>query len=352
MLDRCGGCIKEQRAIVVLCDTKEYSWMSESSIRLHDMLQTYSADAATKAVMAYCDNSSNRYVLLLKKMLTKTSDNPNINSTRQLSTDDPKMVAVVERKAKKKGHTLPDHYKLVIKSLQKTMVPENNDHIIPTWKVLMPQSPSSNGETKYLSLPQRPKWVSSCKDLLSLQAELHATTNGPDGSGQILLDNFIAFDSEFRSDKDGITRLATIQFSILKDGVPLAWVVDLHPDPSDDLYSTMTCDMLRWVFVESNARILGFAHHHDLQLIASYIGEGIIPSTAKFLDLQTIAAHKMTGNGMPSLPGLKTCCSHWMHDGNDTTSWSLSKREQCSDWARRPLSANQLDYAGLDAAVR
>ena len=145
------------------------------------------------------------------------------------------------------------------------------------------------------------------------------------------LENFLAFDSEFRTAEGGGTELATIQFSLLEDGVPLAWVVDLNPIPVDEDYSLMTRAMLRWIFIVSSTPILGFAHHYDVHMIASYIGEDI-PLSPTFFDLQLLAAHGLADTGMSALPGLKSCCTHWMEDNNDMTSWLLSKKEQCSNW--------------------
>ena len=65
--------------------------------------------------------------------------------------------------------------------------------------------------------------------------------------------------------------------------------------------------------------------------------------------MQLLAAHKMaedTGRGKDNMPGLKSCCSYF-----NMLPWTLDKAEQCSNWGQRPLSADQLEYAGLDAAV-
>ena len=46
-----------------------------------------------------------------------------------------------------------------------------------------------------------------------------------------------------------------------------------------------------------------------------------------------------------AMPGLKACAHRYSPD------IILSKEQQCSNWAQRPLSSEQLDYAGLDAAI-
>ena len=119
----------------------------------------------------------------------------------------------------------------------------------------------------------------------------------------------------------------------------------------------MTCDMLRWLFLESNVDLLGFAPRHDIHMLSSYIGEEIPLSSPKLWDVQLLASHKMAkdagrGSNMmsSSLPGLKACCSYFLR-GSGVVNYELSKTEQCSNWAQRPLATSQLGYAGLDATV-
>ena len=97
----------------------------------------------------------------------------------------------------------------------------------------------------------------------------------------------------------------------------------------------------------------GFAHSHDIHLIASYIGEDI-PVTRNFFDVQMIAAQQRAKEEGDSsnLPGLKSCCSYFVEaNGKHNGSWELDKSEQRSNWRHRPLTTSQLEYAGLDAAV-
>jgi hypothetical protein len=100
----------------------------------------------------------------------------------------------------------------------------------------------------------------------------------------------IAFDSEFCSTEEGDTQVATIQFSLLYDGVPTAWVVDLLSQDED--YYCVTCSFLRWLFLESNSQIIGFSPRHDLHLLSSYLGCNI--ESTSVWDVQLLAAYKMT----------------------------------------------------------
>jgi hypothetical protein len=118
-------------------------------------------------------------------------------------------------------------------------------------------------------------------------------------------------------------------------------------------YMSMSIDTLRWLFIESDVHLLGFAYRQDISLLSSFLGEDIPLSSPKLWDLQLLAAHEMMkeGNSASSLPGLKSCCSYFLEADKGNTGWELSKTEQCSDWTRRPLTMDQFEYAGLDAAV-
>ena len=70
-----------------------------------------------------------------------------------------------------------------------------------------------------------------------------------------------------------------------------------------------------------------------------------LPYYTRVLDLQSLMAAEMQHEKRTSgPPGLKACVSNY-------SLVPLSKDCQCSDWGLRPLTKEQLDYAGLDAAI-
>ena len=351
--------------IVILWDAKSCQWLPESIMKLHEILATTSFsldDAAVREVLSFSENSDGRHTLLLRKLMTKST-----NHTRERSKCVDESSRDKRNTTKKNANALPNHYNSIMKLLR--MVPEGKGSI-PSWTVLTKRQSAVHREAKYFTLPQPPKWVDSAQDLQLLQSKMRDVIGKKSNKSQhgIELDSFIAFDSEFMS-ANGSTELATIQFSLLEDGIPFAWVVDLHPNPSDDHYSFMTSEILRWLFIESDANLLGFAHKQDICKISSYIGEDIPVPRDNFLDVQLLAMHEMAkelglSNDTPSLlPSLKKSCSFFFSpfskmEGKEDSggvgnsmAWELSKEEQCSNWGKRPLTSNQLEYAGLDAAV-
>jgi ribonuclease D len=103
----------------------------------------------------------------------------------------------------------------------------------------------------------------------------------------------------------------------------------------DPVYQKLAQHVVQWLF-ESDVTVLGFSFGHDVPMLEAFVGHSL---PHNFLDLQLL----MTADGS-SVPGLKACAARF-------STMPLSKDEQCSDWARRPLSQSQMYYAGLDAAV-
>jgi hypothetical protein len=170
-----------------------------------------------------------------------------------------------------------------------------------------------------ISLPEAPIWVDSTTKLSNLHELLQTC-------------DIVGVDTEWHVDNKKAA-VATIQIAYLENALLKAYVVDLTA--VDPAYRKLAQHVVQWLF-ESDVIVLGFAFGHDVPMLEAFVGHAL---PHNFLDLQLL----MTADGS-SVPGLKACAARF-----STT--PLSKDEQCSDWARRPLSQSQLDYAGLDAAV-
>lgn len=349
--------------LIIVLDSENIPWIDDAVTNFKDVIGSESKDNnAVKAdILEMCENNYSRRSSLLKKVIIKSINGDSItNINREASS---RIIGGTSRSrtiVKSKEHALPQRYHSLVDSLRLSLVKDT--WLVPSFTTLMntpTTSTTDDKETNYLTLPLNSiTWVDSISDLHSLRMQLHEVIDESnkldDIDNSICLDSFVSFDSEFRTD-NGRTELATIQFSVLKGGIPVAWVVDLYPNPTNMEYMSMSIDTLRWLFIESDVHLLGFAYRHDISLLSSFLGEDIPLSSLKLWDLQPLAAHEMMkqGNGsVLSLPGLKSCCSYYLEaDEGGNTRWELSKTEQCSDWARRPLTADQLQYAGLDAAV-
>jgi hypothetical protein len=172
-----------------------------------------------------------------------------------------------------------------------------------------------------ISLPEAPLWVDSTTKLRNLHEQLQTC-------------DIVGVDTEWH-DVVGNKKaaVATIQIAYLENALLKAYVVDLiDVDPA---YRRLAQHVVEWLF-ESDVIVLGFAFGHDVPMLEAFVGHSL---PHNFLDLQLLMTFDRS-----SAPGLKACAARF-------SSTPLRKDEQCSDWARRPLSQSQLDYAGLDAAV-
>jgi hypothetical protein len=191
----------------------------------------------------------------------------------------------------------------------------------------------------HLSLHPRtiPTWVDQLDELRMLRKQLEDLSVW-----------CIAIDTEWFHSKDGETHISTLQLAAClgEDTTILTWIVDLQSNE----VQTHAANFVKWLLRDSTTPILGFAIGHDLHKLDGFIAKYGSSKTAPIerralLDLQPLANAAMSGSSS-HLPGLKACCSHFI-----SRDYILNKSEQCSDWAQRPLTESQMEYAALDVAV-
>ncbi|CAB9522202.1 Ankyrin repeat [Seminavis robusta] len=99
------------------------------------------------------------------------------------------------------------------------------------------------------------------------------------------------------------------------------------------------------LFHNHNLPLLGFGIHQDLGKMAMSFPH--LPCFAKFtavIDLQTVATAIYSKGARNTMSSLQKMVATLLAK-------RLDKSKQCSDWTQRPLSATQISYAALDAAV-
>ena len=130
-------------------------------------------------------------------------------------------------------------------------------------------------------------------------------------------------------------RLAVVQLAVRGCGT---WVIDAL---SSDLQCAVG-KLLLWALGSQTTDdapvvVLGFAFQGDLGVLRPICGGEL--SACALIDLQLLARV-----AKEDTPSLRKVCAR-------TLGKALDKTQQCSDWAQRPLSAAQVQYAALDAKV-
>ena len=191
-----------------------------------------------------------------------------------------------------------------------------------------------------LRAPKRPPRVLSVQDGAGIAA-LSAALDEAVSRGEP-----VAFDCEWRprnchadpSDDDGSLQL--LQLATRRE----AFVVDVaafaSPGAEESRSELRRC-LLRLLRAEESEK-LGFASGEDLRRLETSL-PGVTEGAANMRDLQR-AATRAVGSPRRTVVGLAGACEALLRA-------SLDKSRQSSDWAARPLSAEQLEYAALDAFV-
>jgi len=181
--------------------------------------------------------------------------------------------------------------------------------------------------TYELRLPYQ--WVVDAIDLKEMQLVIEERVSALQLSEKL----WIALDTEWGDDDKATHRGPSIVQVAMIDRV---WVVDTC------ILSTHLQEFFKWFFSNDCILFLGFSFKQDISRLAVLLGDGENNSHLDVLDLQKLAFS--AGDKRSNMPGLNSLAVDYL-------SLCLDKREQCSDWDRRPLTESQLQYAAADAAV-
>eukprot|EP00043_Microstomoeca_roanoka_P015871 m.159589 g.159589 ORF g.159589 m.159589 type:complete len:351 (-) comp16349_c1_seq4:455-1507(-) len=187
-------------------------------------------------------------------------------------------------------------------------------------------------ENKCVKLPADAQvyWVDSIASLQSMRGSIEAlvTERQLHGSSNPVL---VGIDTEWRN-----PRLECTVMQIAVD--EQIWILDTMIPEEASAYRLEVARMLEYLLTSHSFQILGFAFKDDIRHILP-LCPVLREKGLAFTDVQALLKKHLQRKAQPSL---SLACQIALGQ-------PLNKLEQCSNWERRPLRPDQLNYAAIDA---
>jgi hypothetical protein len=189
----------------------------------------------------------------------------------------------------------------------------------------------------------------------SIEFAMKLASNERATSDEVLVESIWGLDCEWqpgyqcgKESPVAILQLSTQNRSFLIDlqclCQPLHWEEIRDSSVSSEIEVELNC-VLSQLFSSAAVSLVGFSVLQDLgKLAASFPHLACFTHYSSVIDLQPVSNIVFPKAERQNLTSLQKMVALLLHR-------RLDKEQQCSDWARRPLTSKQLDYATLDAAV-
>ena len=374
--------------ILTLSDKQRSSWIPQAVARLTERFGTEDSSRMTEEAMRYPDSaSSQRQVQLLEKIIgrLRRGENHPHEQHQKIQQHDNDESSQPHENITEDADPRNSNASFNSSELWKEARQEVKDLFISCLE--------ETDSSRILALPKSPLFVDTPDALRGVLEELsNARLVGIDTEWYTPPLNFDVSANVNGASGKPKAAVSTLQIAFWNREQRRSistYVVDLMQDSSENshpvyrqLAQTLVKNLLEaCCCCDNNGKhsehlplVIGFAIHHDLPMLENVLGanssddggtkscnvEGdstnkqrTTPNYSRVLDLQSMCVavneekqrtNSNSNRRRSNLPGLKACVARY-------SPVPLSKDCQCSDWANRPLSKAQLDYAGLDAAI-
>lgn len=195
----------------------------------------------------------------------------------------------------------------------------------------------------------------------------HASGGGDGGGGPCCRSDVrgllsVGMDTEWEASGNvALVQIAATAAATAGGGVERCWLVDTMPllaqseapapESGYSKYPAAVHCLLDWLLGAPGVRLLGFAFNGDASRLNALLAPMVLPNRrgtdASVVDIQRCAMSRWPGGGGQSrgLPSLKRVVETWLPGR------TMDKAEQCSDWARRPLTESQLRCKSAASAL-